>query len=359
MADAAPARSAVAKWAPAWCERFSDDRSEVGADLPAQVPPADVQVLHWVSGFLDYAAALPALARRAPLVWVLHDLNPFTGGCHYDAGCGRWAAGCGACPQLGPRASDDLTAQIWARKQRLFDTLPDDALRVVAQCRWMANCVPRSLLRRFPLSLIPSAVDTDVFAPRDRAQARAALGIAPEAFVVLFVATSIRNPRKGGRHVTEALAAWRGTDCPLLLTVGRDDPGRLLSPTHRPLGRIEEDARLAAVYSAADVTVVPSSQDNVPMTVLESMACGTPVVGFATGGLRDLGRSGQTGTLVAPEDAPALRAALAALRRNPAQAARMRLACRRVALAEFTLDVQAHRHRDLYRTLRRPRNASK
>lgn len=353
--DLARELDAYAASRPAWCERFSDDRSEVGGDLAAQVPPTDVQVLHWVSEFLDYSAALPVLARRAPLVWVLHDLNPFTGGCHYDAGCGRWAGGCGVCPQLGSRAPDDLTAQVWARKQTLFDALPVDALHVVAQCRWMADCVRRSLLRRFPLTLIPSAVDTDVFAPGDRAHARAALGIAPEAFVALFVASSIRNPRKGWRHVTEALAAWPGHDCPLLLTVGRDDPDHPLSPTHRHLGRIEEDARLAAVYSAADVTLVPSSQDNVPMTVLESMACGTPVVGFAIGGLRDLVRTGQTGALVAPEDSAALREALASLWRDPARAAQMRPACRRVALAEFTLDVQARRHRDLYRTLPRPR----
>lgn len=335
---------------PAWCERFSDDRSDIGGALAAQVPDADAVVLHWVSEFVDYAAALPILARRAPLVWVLHDLNPFTGGCHYDAGCGRWTIGCGSCPQLGSRREDDLSARIWARKRAIFDALPDDALHVVAQCRWMADCVRRGLLRRFPLSLIPPAVDTDVFAPRDRGRARAALGIAGDAFVVLFLATSIDNPRKGVRHVAEAFAGWSGDDGPLLLTVGRDEPGRRLSAAHRHLGRIEDDARLADAYAAADVTLVPSSQDNMPMAALESLACGTPVVGFAVGGLRDLVRDGETGMLVAAADARGLRGALDALRRDPARATRMRAACRRVALDEYRLAVQASRHRELYRT---------
>lgn len=336
---------------PSWCERFSDDRSEIGGALAAQVPDADAVVLHWVSEFVDYAATLPILARRAPLVWVLHDLNPLTGGCHYDAGCDRWTAGCGACPQLGSSAADDLSSRIWARKRALFDALPDQALLVVAQCRWMADCVRRSLLQRFPLSLIPPAVDTDVFAPRDRTRARAALRVAGAAFAVLFVATSIDNARKGVRHLAAAFGGGPGGDGPLLLTVGNGEPSRRLSATHRHLGRIEDDARLADVYSAADVTVVPSAQDNMPMAALESLACGTPVVGFDVGGLRDLVRQGETGLLVPADDARGLFEAIETLRRDPTRASHMALACRRAALTEFRLEVQASRHRDLYRTL--------
>lgn len=338
---------------PGWCERFSDDRTDIGAELATQAPAADAFVLHWVSGFVDYAATLPTLARRAPLVWVLHDQNPFTGGCHYDAGCGTWTSGCGACPQLGSRAVDDLTAQIWRRKRALFDSLPDDALHIVTQCEWMADGVRASLLRRFPLSVIPPAVDTDVFAPRDRARVRAALGIPDGAFVALFIATSIANQRKGVHHVRQAFAAWSGGG-PLLLTVGRGEPGAL-SERHRHLGAIEDDARLAELYSAADVLVVPSSQDNMPMTVLEAMACGTPVVGFAAGGLNDLVRPGETGTLVAAGDAGALRLALETLWRDPMRQSRMRLTSRRVALAELSLDAQASRHLALYQALQRAR----
>lgn len=335
---------------PAGYERFSDDRSDVAAELLPQLPPADVTVLHWVSGFVDYAAVVPVLARRAPLVWMLHDLNPFTGGCHYDAGCDRYAVGCGACPQLGSQATDDLAARIWARKQALFAALPDDALHVVAPSRWLAGCARRGLLRRFPLSVIPYAVDTDRFAPRDRAAARARLGIAASAFVILFVATSIDNGRKGLGQLIAALADRPSADRPLLLTVGRG-ARHDVPPPHRHLGLIEDDAFLAEIYSAADVMVAPSTQDNLPMTVLESLACGTPVVAFDSGGLTDLVHAGRTGMLVRAADTRALGDALFALSREPAAAARMRAPCRAAAVAERSLERQASRHLDLYRRL--------
>ena len=343
---------------PAWCERFSDDRSDIGGALAEQVPDADAVVLHWVSELVDYAATLPALARRAPLVWVLHDLNPLTGGCHYDAGCGRWTAGCGACPQLGSRAADDLSSQIWSRKRALFDALPDRALHVVAQCRWMADCVRSSLLRRFPLSMIPPAVDIDVFAPRDRMRARAALGIADDAFAVLFVATSIDNPRKGVRHVADAFAAWpaRRRTAAAHRRQRRAWPAPVgLSPPHRshrrrypPRRRVQRRRRHAGAVVAGQHADGCRRIDGLR---------------HAGGGLRRrrparLVRDGETGTLVPPDDARGLFAAIEALRRDPTRATRMRLACRRVALAEYSLEVQAARHRDLYRTLPRARAGS-
>ena len=345
---------AYADTRPGWCERFSDDRSELGAEVLAQLPAADVTVLHWVSGFVDYGAVVPALARRAPLVWMLHDLNPFTGGCHYDAGCGRWVEGCGACPQLGSRAPDDLAARIWRRKRALFRGLPDHALHVVAASRWLGDCARAGLLGRFSVSVVPTAVDTDVFAPRDRMQARAALGIPAGAFVVLFTATALHNPRKGLRHLADAFAAWPRPPELLLLTVGRDDPAHALPVPRRHLGLVEHDADMAQALSAADVTVVPSAQDNLPMSALESLACGTPVVGFDTGGIPDIVRPGHTGMLVPPGDPRALGEVLRAWSQQPARAARMRPLCRAVALSDFSLAAQARRHLELYRTLRRP-----
>ena len=134
----------------AWADRrvvfdsFSDDRTEFGADLLTGIPDADVYNLHWVGGFVDWAAVLPGLAERAPLVWTLSDLNALTGGCHYDHGCGRYREACGACPQLGSDDLGDRTAVILRRKLETLARLQPGALRMVAGSRWLADRVRES-----------------------------------------------------------------------------------------------------------------------------------------------------------------------------------------------------------------------
>lgn len=335
---------------------FTDDRSVYGREVLEQLPTCDIINLHWIAGFIDYQTFFPAIARqRIPMVWTLHDMNPFTGGCHYDRGCGRFIEGCGHCPQLKSSDSNDLSRQIWLRKQQAFAHLPADGLHIVTLCQWMAHEVQRSaLLSRFPMSVIPNGLDTNVFAPRDRRTAREVFQIPQDRRVLLFVAGSLKDVRKGLAFLEQAIALLPDKNKVLLASVGKTEWAANLDIPYQSLGIIDDDRLLSLAYSAADLFVIPSLQDNLPNTVMEALACGTPIVGSEVGGIPDMVRPGVTGALAPPKDAAALGAAIAALLNHPERLIEMSGHCRRVALQEYDAALQGRRYVECYRTLLPP-----
>ena len=137
----------------------------------------------------------------------------------------------------------------------------------------------------------------------------------------------------------------------MLASVGHAEWTTNTNISHLSLGAIDDDRLLSFAYSAADLFVIPSLQDNLPNTVMEALSCGTPVVGFAVGGIPDMVRPGVTGALAPPNDASALGATIAALLNQPERLAEMSAQCRRIALAEYGMDAQAHRYMKLYQTI--------
>lgn len=336
---------------PAGYEPFRDDRTQHGAGPLSQLPSCDVINVHWIAGFVDYPSFFSQVPKHTPIVWTLHDMNPFTGGCHYDDGCGGFTDRCGACPQLGSNDSDDLSRQIWQRKHRIFDQIDSSRLHIVTPSGWLAAEAERStLLEHFPISVIPNGLDTHAFSPRDRYIARAALDLPQAADVVLFVAHSLSNRRKGFALLTQALTALADWPNLFLVSVGRGKPAIDSSIPCLHLGHLGNDRLLSLVYSAADLFVIASIQDNLPNTVLESLACGTPVVGFAVGGIPEVVRPGITGLLATPQDVAGVRAAIVELIEDPAERAKMSANCRRVAVEEYGLELQARRYVELYET---------
>lgn len=338
---------------------FSDDRTPYADALVPQLPPCDAINLHWVAGFVDYEGFFPAAAKRGvPLVWRLADMNAFTGGCHYDDGSGKFTAACGACHQLGSTNPADLSHEIWQRKQRALAAVPDGALHLVGPSRWIAEQAKRSaLMGRFESTVIPNGLDVTDFAPRDKPFSRDFFDLPPDAKIVLFAADSAATVRKGFAYLAEALQGMADVPGLLLVSVGGGDP-RITGVPHRHLGRIRDDRVLSLAYSAADVYVIASLQESFGQTVTESMACGTPVVGFASGGIVDMVRPGITGELAPTRDVVAMREAVKCLLADGSKRAEMGANCRRIVLEEYSLDVQARRYEQLYRTLiqRRPRN---
>jgi glycosyltransferase involved in cell wall biosynthesis len=302
--------------------------------------------------FVDFRAFFARVPQHTPVVRTLHDMTFYTGGCHFDAGCGKYTARCGACPQLGSRKERDLSRQIWQRKRAALSALPAGCLHLVAASRWVAREANRSsLLQDFPITVIPYAVDTEVFRPRDRRVVRDALGISPDASVILFVAGVINDPRKGFAVLAQALQGLRHLPNLLLLSVGSGQPPVRVQVPHLDLGQIKNERLLSLAYGAADVFVIPSLEDNLPQTVLEATACGIPVVGFAVGGIPDMVRTGVTGLLVPPQDVNALRAAINDLLQDPTRRTEMTANCRRIAVQEYAQEVQARRYVELYQTM--------
>jgi len=333
-------------------EIFSDDRTEHGAALLTQIPGAEVITLHWISGMVDYQAILAPLSQRAPLVWKLDDMNPFTGGCHYDLGCGRFKESCGLCPQLGSNGVSDLSRQIWKRKRAVFDLIDPKRLHLVVNNQWMASQVrSSSLLRDFPLSIIPNGLNTNDFFPRDHRLARDLLGLPLDANILLFISCSLENRRKGAMEIKKALAGLAGYPNLFLATLGC---GSVFNDSPIPyvnLGTIFNDRAFQLVYNAADLLVIPSLEDNMPNTVVEALACGTPVVGFQAGGIPEMVRPGITGLLAPVGDAAALRRAIVELLEAPDKRQEMSQSCRRIAVEEYSLETLGRNYSQLYQKI--------
>jgi glycosyltransferase involved in cell wall biosynthesis len=328
---------------------FSDDRTCFQKEATAQIPGSDLLHLHWIAGFLDYGTFFSWLPKEMPVVWTLHDMANFTGGCCYDMGCGKFTQECGECPQLGSKNAHDLTRQVWERKKKYYGLVDASRFHIVTPSRWIGEEAGRSsLLGGFARSVIPYGLDTEVFQPRDRRVAREVLGIPQDAKVVLFVSYEIHAQRKGFALLMEALWGIEAPEKISVLSLGAGPAPEIqgLPSVHVP--SLGDDRLLSWVYSAADVFVLPSLADNLPNTMLEAMACGTPVAAFAAGGIPEAVRPGVTGLLARTGDAAELRGAMVELLGNDAKRREMSANCRRIALAEYGLSVQTGRYAELY-----------
>lgn len=330
---------------------------------PSLGGPADIVHGHNLHG-ADYfdLRALPSISRRVPLVLTLHDAWLLSGHCAHSLDCDRWRLGCGHCPDLTlyPAIRRDNTAQNFARKQDIFGRT---RVYLSAPSHWLLERARQSHLAGSIVDsrVIPNGIDTRLFCPGDQRQSRASLGIPLDARVVLFVATGgTRNPWKDADTLRLALTRL-GRESPeqhvVCLVAGESGPVETIgSVTVRRIGFEREPSAVARLYQATDVYVHPARADTFPLTVLEALACGTPVIATAVGGIpeqvrpldpavlrmRDVSDAaiGQaTGVLVPARDAGALAHAMAGLLDAPGLRARIANNARRDAVARFSQDV--------------------
>jgi len=310
----------------------------------------DVVHLHWICGGL---LPIEALARiRAPIVWTLHDMWAFTGGCHYDERCGRFKTGCGRCPVLGSNAANDLSAWVFRRKRKAFGALR--RLTAVGLSRWMTECARSSrLLGAMPTVHLPNAIDTNRYRPLDRRESRRRLGLPPDDRLILFTAARPTwDPRKGWRHLLQALKELPPDGHRLVLAGDRNPPSIQTPPIPiHHAGEIRAEADLAALYSACDLTVVPSVQENLSNVLMESLACGTPVVAFDVGGNRDLVNHAINGYLARPFEPRDLARGMAWVLESDARAAELSRQARSTVENRFRADRVAEQYIRLYEQL--------
>jgi len=269
-----------------------------------RVCAASVVSLYWINGGFIRPEGLARLTM--PVVWRLSDTWPFSGGCHYPGGCDRFTEQCGECPQLAKRSPADRSRQLWQRKQRAWRSLD---LTIAAPSQWIAELARRSsLFGERPIVVIPTGVDIERFRPIDRLQARARFGIPQDRFILMFGALDPEgDSRKGFRQLRAALdILGRDASCTNSLAVvfgkqASSDRGEFPVPAIF-LGQLDGDDTLAAAYSAADVVIVPSLEDNLPNVAIEAIACGTPVVGFDVSGMPEIVRHQWNGYLAKHTD---------------------------------------------------------
>ncbi|WP_417550086.1 glycosyltransferase family 4 protein [Methylophaga sp.] len=246
----------------------------------------DVVHLHWIAGGMMRTEDLAKI--KAPIVWSLHDMWAFTGGCHYDEDCGAYQKECGVCPVLGSNKYQDLSRKILRRKHTTYEKTPN--LNIIGVSQWLVDCAKKSsLFAERPIYRLPNPIDTDVFAPFNKQEARSLLNLPQDKKLVLFGAIgATSDPRKGFKELSQALK--NVPESHQLVVFGSSEPytPQGLKQKVHYLGYLHDDVSLRVLYSAADVMVVPSLQEAFGQTATESMACGTPVVAFGATGLLDI-----------------------------------------------------------------------
>jgi glycosyltransferase involved in cell wall biosynthesis len=268
------------------------------------VKAADVIHLHWVNHSFLNPAHLAELAKlNKPIVWTFHDSNAFTGGCHVRYTCDHFVRQCGYCPLLKKADANDASHKIWIQKQDAYQQLK---FNIVAPSSWMLSSVlMSSLMQNKPVLQIPNTLETNIFKPTDKAQAKKQLGLPEDKFIFLTgFMPSRKDMHKGTSYLLESLELLKerlGVKAQQVELVvfgnrnAKDVPDFSFHTSF--LGTINEDAKLAMCYAAADAFLIPSLEDNLPYTVMESLSCGTPVVAFTTGGIPDMVQHLQNGYL--------------------------------------------------------------
>ena len=319
---------------------------------------ADIIDLHWVDRFQSPVTLHSLLALGKPVVWTLHDQWPFTGGCHYSAGCKLYRGSCDDCPQL---TEDPFNLPQAVLRDKLT-LLKGVNLSVVTPSAWLASSARTSrLFKDQRVEVISNALDTDIFTPQPREKAKESLGLRAATIVILFVAQRGSDRRKGLRHLVAALqrcmedadfhALVKRSQVRLLCFGHLDLEADNLAIPVLSLGYLDSDDKICTAYSAADVFVLPSSEDNLPNTILEAMSCATPVVAFDAGGIPEAVRDGVTGRLVPSGDVGALAEAIMSLVSNPEERRALGERSRQVVVEEYALPVQASRYVALYEEL--------
>ncbi len=313
----------------------------------------DIVHLHWVTGGFMRIETLSRLKR--PIVWTLHDMWPFTGGCHYSGECSRYNGSCGYCPELESSVEDDLSQRYWRRKAQAWKGFP---IVIVAPSRWIAECAAASsLFSEADIRVIPNGINTTLFKPCDRSKAREILGLPQDRRLILFGAMSPTvEQRKGFKYLLSAikdLAVNGWGDNTELLVYGAKDSKKMpdFGLKARYIGHVPDDEAMVLLNVAADVFVAPSIQDNLPNTVMEALACGTPVVAFRIGGMPDMIVHGETGWLANPFEHQDIVKGIVHVIEDASRREMMGRQAREKVMRDYAENIVARRHIELYEQL--------
>lgn len=312
----------------------------------------DLINLHWtVDGFLSVSGAGTI---QKPIIWTLHDMWIFTGGCHYSGQCDGYREKCGRCPQLGSSSKWDLSRLVMHQKERRWRGLD---LSLVSPTEWLAEAARNSsLLSDCPITVISNGVDTKQFRPFNREFSREVLGLPAEKGLVAFGALNLSERRKGATLLLDAigkLAERIPPETVELVIFGSSKSPRREEETIKAtyLGALNDDVGLALLFSAVDVVVVPSLYEAQSLVAVEAMACGTPCVAFRVEGLSEVINHGQNGLLATAFDTSELADLTAELLTNQNRRTVMAAAAREKALREWDLGVIANRYVELFQSL--------
>ena len=261
---------------------FNFSISEYRLENHPLVREADIVHLHWVcGGFLDFKRFFKGVTKH--VVWTLHDMNPFTGGCHYSYDCLGYEQDCHACPQLEGATSNSAAERMLAEKIKVLGG-QERSLSIVTPSRWLMDCSKKSkLFSKYEHRHIYNIVNEKSFYLTDKASSRKKLSLPADKKIILCIG-SLEYPRKGNDILVESLPLLNREDA-ILCCVGNVSEAHKDNPSIVQLGYIKDSNKMRDVYNAADIFVLPTMADNFPNTIVESLLTGTPVASFYVGGV--------------------------------------------------------------------------
>jgi len=313
----------------------------------------DLIHLHNLHGYYLNLSFIDWLKKtKIPVVWTLHDEWPITGRCTHPGECEHWKTGCGKCPDLSlyPRTYFfDFSALMWKRKKEYFSQGWNPIL--VCPSQWLANKIKESYLNKFQVEVIPNGIDTELFKPKDKIEARKKIGLPLSKKIILFVASKLKDEQKGAKYFFEALKYLRSRDW-MAITLGKklNRNTKITNVNIKQLGYVSDPELVAEAYNSADIFCITSLNDSFPTTILEAMACGIPVVGFKAAGVPEQ-VSSDCGILVEPKNVKDLAEVIDTLLNNDGQRKIFSLNCRKKTLENYSLEKFKERYINLYKKI--------
>ena len=286
---------------------------------PKELDGIDVVHLHTVADWFDVPRWLEMLPVRIGVVISVHDMWHVTGGCFLYRGCDRYANEmhrCDPCPILRWPANRILAKAAYLRKLHAYRNC---GARMVANSHWLAEIAELSPIAKAcgGVRVIPPGIDTTIFKPQDKNICRKHLDLAADAFVIVTGGASLNDANKNVPWLFEQLSRLPDLESLIVLAFGE---GAVAVPDGlnvRFTGRIRDRRDLARLFAAADVFVSASLMETYGLTLVEAMACETPVVAFRVGGIPEAAPDAQGAILCAPQDGAALIEAITTLRNSP------------------------------------------
>jgi glycosyltransferase involved in cell wall biosynthesis len=305
------------------------------------------EVIHAHNLHGDYfdLRSLRELSREMPIVWTLHDAWILSGHCAYFIDCMKWTTGCGHCPDLdrAPKVFGDQTERNLKRK---LDIYRSSTLNLATPSKWLMNCVVNAGINAASNRVIEYGVDTRIFRPADRSEARKSVGIPADAFVCLFVAFGGKsnNPYKDYVTVEKAIEEVTGMIGPtkiVFICIG-GEPESPRGAGYHYIPFIKDPSTLAKYYQAANVLLHAANADNFPCVIIEALACGTPVIATDVGGISEQIDHDGTGFLVPRHDSHAMACHITEMVFHPELSQAIGAKASAIARTRFDLERQAN-----------------
>ncbi len=263
----------------------------LGTDITKHplVREADVIILHWVNSFVSYGTVELLKKTDRPIIWVMHDMWLFTGGCHVDQNCGGYQHRCGNCPFLKSGKENDISRRNFRRKRAM---LAGSDVVLAGPSKWITDCASQSMItQKQRIVRIPNPIDTELYRPvSDKTVLREKYGVPQNKKVILYGAMKATADQNKGYHVLiEALRCIDRKEY-MLVIFGNDQKDENIEALIDTLfmGYVRDEKILIELYNLADVFVAPSRQENYPNSVVEASSCGTPVTAFRVGGIPEI-----------------------------------------------------------------------